>query len=1136
MSLNHYKLFIEQVFQFAETIVIKSEGSASSINDRLISMYGNNAVNPINKKSWKYYLNLSGQYHTTDKKITITSLDTLENIELNIQNLKIHTATAKAYQYGTRYYRELVNQYPDHEQLILGILYPVNIDKAIEAPDFSVLGYPAKYVEENEESLIPNINKWLQNYKTRWYNIQYNLSDNLYLASVLGIMYHQLVPLILTLRLRACKTNEAHSFDVREYLASHCMLNEYLDQMTKKQALFFYRNINYIERNPGKVETFDWLLENILTQRDVPVSEINLSQDETELLTSYKPKSRFLRNPINSVSSTDAETTAFYTLAELLAKERNQAPGNGLYIDQNYNTIDNKIARSKTNFLKTKVLESKMIDYSDVGLYSIQDVAIDLWCYTSGNKKYNAVINFTDKTTNQDIALDNHVAFLYFIYAYCQVYDVPLVKVPEFFINRVAISPVPTIQDLAKVVDKNYVSEEDLAYLISLHTGVENSSSTSAFNDYLLRSHTSYKAENMFAFTQNHIYKKALIKNASYRLYRTSRVITEYTGKTFNSIFTSYNLPINGLSKDEWSDIYRELFEQATGVKLNLTDAKAAMQAAMINLFKKLSSYSIQFISDINRTTIKSINWSSLRMGSVERYGEDLKHLQLAIIKIFSKMSSSKDYRLIELKNMLQSFYITTKLDLNFIDATINAWQSKPSIKRLLDINVIRPDINKSETCLLAAPEQLPQFKPYFDLSLSDKEKVRCIYRDYTTDEDFIPQIDIENIEHVTRSLGTNYINRSTDQLRGFKYHYVPNSFEFRVDRDSTELDAFFSNFGDLNSKAFTPFIGFKKNNRSFKLVDGPLDTFVKSFSYTGGIRYNPGFGYSENLAGDMDLGSMKLIKEPTVDTGMLFASFDTRMLNFFYNTKFNGISLGSYFITLIKTEVGLINFIVDKRTIESGTLLTGTEQVDIAFNSNIVPTYNMNFTPVFSSYDLGDYSIDVGYYDIGSYYMDHENVIMNMQLNYGLLDIGSPTYITHSTVLPDSIMLIDTITDDNIFFAAGNWQLGIYSYSSVNEDLLKYKWTEHDIDALLANWEDLDEVIEDITFTESPVEELDIIYDVFIDIELDIIYDVFIDIELDIIYDVFIDIELDIIYDVFIDIELGIASYDNVNKEINFS
>ena len=66
MSLNYYKLYVNQVLDLSKTMVIKVEAVADSINERLKATYGN-VFDVDDKRTWKYYLNLSCQYHSTDK-------------------------------------------------------------------------------------------------------------------------------------------------------------------------------------------------------------------------------------------------------------------------------------------------------------------------------------------------------------------------------------------------------------------------------------------------------------------------------------------------------------------------------------------------------------------------------------------------------------------------------------------------------------------------------------------------------------------------------------------------------------------------------------------------------------------------------------------------------------------------------------------------------------------------------------------------------------------------------------------------------------------------------------------------------------------------------------------------------------
>lgn len=162
---NYYQLYINQTLQLAETIVIKSATTAETLNQQIYGDSGGLALISTDPTTWKYYLNLAGQYHPVDQVMTVISMDTQGEIIFNRENLLIHLATARAYAYGTRAYIDLVGRYPNQEQLILGILYPTDMATAIAADDGAILSYPADYVESNEHSLIPKLQQWINIYK-----------------------------------------------------------------------------------------------------------------------------------------------------------------------------------------------------------------------------------------------------------------------------------------------------------------------------------------------------------------------------------------------------------------------------------------------------------------------------------------------------------------------------------------------------------------------------------------------------------------------------------------------------------------------------------------------------------------------------------------------------------------------------------------------------------------------------------------------------------------------------------------------------------------------------------------------------------------------------------------------------------
>lgn len=432
---NYYQLYIDGIKKLAETIVIKSSITATSINKRFTDYGLDHYVDPYAQNTWKYYLNISGQYHQSDEMMTVRSSDTLEIINFTKDNLVIHRATMRAHQYGTRQYTELVNKYPEQEMLILGILYPVDIDKAIAAPDNAILGYPPELVEPNEYTLISNLQKWIDGYSIRWNNVQYQLTDPLYAATMLAIMYANLIPVIQNIRLQACKTNEAHSYHVKQYLASHGLLDVYIKSMTLKQTLFIYRNIAYIERNSGQKNIFEWLTEHILTERRLPLSEYNMLHDTAAQTTDLRPTLFFENKNINGVLTTGGNDTV--SLDGLLDKQDPVARQNALYRYDEIEGIKDNMLSSRTNELKTKTLESSLTDYSKSYTTSLEETLLNHWLALSANGRYTATVNITNPKTGEKIPLSAKDAYVFLMYAYAKSVGITPDKVPAIIAKRV---------------------------------------------------------------------------------------------------------------------------------------------------------------------------------------------------------------------------------------------------------------------------------------------------------------------------------------------------------------------------------------------------------------------------------------------------------------------------------------------------------------------------------------------------------------------------------------------------------------------------------------------------------------------------------------------------------------------------
>lgn len=620
---SYYSIYINKVFQLAATIAIKSNDVADAINAGLQVMPGSEPVDETDPMSWKYYMNLAGEYHPTDTIMQVISMDTLETIDFTVANLAVHLATAKAYQYGTRQYNELLSNYPTQEAVIRGILYPVNITFAINARDHLILGgYPPTLVEVNEYSFLDQLQAWIDGFKLRWYNRSYTVSDNLYLTSNLGLMYGFLIPAIIDIRKSTCKTNEAHSFHVKQYLASHNGLDVYYDQMTLEQSLSLYRNILYLERNPGTNTTFQWLIAELLTKRQLPLAKFSMRHDVSQMPDNLYPTLFFQREPLNLGFSYDTQDQL--TLDQMLTKEAPLARDNALFQPDVEPVIETEMVNSKANVLQTKMLESAMVDYTDATPYTLEATLLAHWLWLAFKGLYTAVVNVEDPKTGERLALSALDAYTFMWYAFCASIGINLDVIPPVMGLHVQRIPTPTPADLLSIVDQTMIEEKTAKWLLSYSPLIQRVISTEAFYGLCQQIWRAQNTQANIVAYQEHMVRRGYVDNMFNRIYADVECNLDVPGTTYTSWFAARNINIADWTQEDFGLLYVNIVAAATGTDLSTTNSVANLQKAMIAIMQKLSSYSVQYVSYINSGAIVPLDWPMVRQGDIDskQFGE----------------------------------------------------------------------------------------------------------------------------------------------------------------------------------------------------------------------------------------------------------------------------------------------------------------------------------------------------------------------------------------------------------------------------------------------------------------------------------------------------------------------------------
>jgi len=179
------------------------------------------------------------------------------------------------------------------------------------------------------------------------------------------------------------------------------------------------------------------------------------------------------------------------------------------------------------------------------------------------------------------------------------------------------IHPKPTIEDLLSVVDYHERDLSQIAELIlSRQPNITPCYSVSSF--YELVQHLTDEAYwhwYLISSTQDY-YERALVENMIRRLYEDVRVQFEMSSPYVGTWLNLNNLPEYNLDYTEAQLLAKEIFEAATGLKIDNARMLKNIQKAMIDLVTELSSYSVQYTREINDSDITPINWPAIRFGN----------------------------------------------------------------------------------------------------------------------------------------------------------------------------------------------------------------------------------------------------------------------------------------------------------------------------------------------------------------------------------------------------------------------------------------------------------------------------------------------------------------------------------------
>ena len=608
---NFYKIYLDDCFKLIQSLIIKSTANAELMNEQIASIFGPGYVDYESPHTWRYYLHVCGDYHPLDTPMVITSLDTQTEISFDKQTLKDHPSTIKGYEIGSIYYKELCQKYPGQELLIKGILRPTSMSTVLKAQDNTIITYNEKLIEYQETNIIEELNSYIKHFKVRWDVKAFYYSDELYLTANQAILFMKLVPVLLNIRLKNCKTEKAHTYHIREFLKSHNGLDRFIKHLTLKQLLFLYRNIIYIEANAGKQDTFTWIVDKMLTDRFIPLHEYSVRH------TGFLNKENdflFRKKAVNAINNTPEKI--LFSHDDIIEKEYYLENNNPNWFEEYEEKLRYTLSYSSSSVLQTKMLESVWLDYTDFTLYTREFVGMNHWFYYT-LKGFNKTYVTIDINNYGNYLLDSQTALDYYIYLTNKVlgFNQPRTNI---VMSRIITDTIENYEYFNTGINSNLIEIESVYDTLKRNhldatTFLNQNQLSSRLNDLYLK----MKSENDLIASYTHMDANAMAKVLVSRVYKES--VHEYDLSNIESKLIDKNLPLEFDTLEDYTFVLNTIFSNCTGINLINFNTVSLTHKNLLEVLKRLSSYTIQLLGYTNRQPIKPVNDLRITPGDLEQ-------------------------------------------------------------------------------------------------------------------------------------------------------------------------------------------------------------------------------------------------------------------------------------------------------------------------------------------------------------------------------------------------------------------------------------------------------------------------------------------------------------------------------------
>ena len=625
-----YQLYVSDIIKLVRSFVIKSEQTVININAYLTAGGDTLSLDPMD---WKYYRNLAGERYVgssglnDDPVITVYSLDTDSVIPFTVASLADNPVTlADLRTYGATY-NTLLALYPNYDMLIRGVLAPVDINTAIEADNYTILGFDSTYLGTGELSLISDIQTWLNGFSVRWDVHAFAISDALYPATILGIMYLQLVPVIINLRFRNCKTAQAHEFHIWNYLGGYYHLSKYKDIIPYEQALWLYRNIDYVTANAGKGDTLDFLNDSFAFPYGLQLYSHEVRQCSGNALANLNNQDYTNLGNKVMVNMYPYGTSDQLSLTEnilkpvtLVNKLKSQAVLNPANVEYDTEDLVNSTLLTPNTRIPTGVIECDIIKNATVNMVSVVNEKIHNWFYLTANGyiKYKYLLTLPSENIN-GILLNAHDAAALLLYASAAWAGNVLTDIPSIMVRDIMYHPSIPLVDIKGVIEESrwtghlgyavpYIKTWDrYADLSSVQTYPINLLSLKAFNTYIDKVVTNKVLHRLYPTLEPDTIGRSELE-ALVRILYTNYTCTFVAETNYTDLFNRLELDLSTFNQDSLYEFMTLIFNGFMAITPDLVTLQSPY-AEMVEILRTVCSYTLEFVNGIGTNNIEPIDW-----------------------------------------------------------------------------------------------------------------------------------------------------------------------------------------------------------------------------------------------------------------------------------------------------------------------------------------------------------------------------------------------------------------------------------------------------------------------------------------------------------------------------------------------